>query len=122
MKRRKYTYNLVIRETSLNPIFELLTYKELQRCSPHPQTKKVSVYSDKIYYFFGVRFALYNSAAELADEINAHALGILKRHGVKPECLTPELRHALTERVKFDLRGLSAEDTPEVITNIIQNL
>lgn len=122
MKRRKYTYNLVTREGWANSIFELLTDAELKRCSPHPQTKKVSVYSDKIYYFFGCRFALYDSAQELSDEIKAHALGVLKRRGVKPEYLTPELRRALSERVKFDLRGLSAEDTPEVITNIIQNL
>ena len=122
MKRRKYTSNLVTCENGGNTIFELLTDEELQRCSPSPQTKKVSVYSDKIYYFFGCRFALYDSAQELSDEIKAHALGVLRSHGAKPEYLTPESRCSLAERVKFDLRGLSAEDTPEIITNIIQNL
>ena len=122
MKRCKYTYNLVTREGWANPIFELLTDAELKRCSPRPQTKKVNVYKDKIYYFFGCRFALYNSAQELSDEIKAHAMGIIRRRGVKPEYLTPELRRALSERVKFDLRGLGAEDTPDVIINVVQNL
>lgn len=60
----KRIYNRVMDDRSgVCPMGELLTDKELKRICLHnfrrdyPNTAKVKVKSEKIYFFFGVRFA-----------------------------------------------------------------
>lgn len=61
---RKRTYNRVMDDCSgACPIGELLTDKELERVRLHnfrrdwPNTAKVAVKTEEIYFSFGVRFA-----------------------------------------------------------------
>lgn len=125
MKCRKYTYNLVTRDASRYGynVFELLTDKELQRLNPRPLTRKISVYADNVYYFFGLRYARHDSAKDFAEEIKAHALDILKCCSVKPEKLNADLRRQLAERVKLEITlTTDADDVSEVINNVVKNL
>lgn len=60
---RKRIYNMVQRETDVCPAGELLTDKELERMKLHnykrdwPETCRVKVYGEDVYFSFGVRFA-----------------------------------------------------------------
>ncbi len=125
MKRRKYTYNLVTRDASRYGIcaLALLTDKELQRLKPRPLTKKISVYADNVYYFFGLRYARHASVKDFTEEIKNYALEILKRYGVKPENLNTIMRSQLAELVRIEITlATDAYDTDEVISNIVYNL
>lgn len=60
---RKRTYNMVLKATGVCPEGELLTGKELERMKLNsvkrdwPETSKVKVYGEGVYFNFGVRFA-----------------------------------------------------------------
>ena len=58
-------YNMVLKATDVCPEGELLTDKELERMKLNnakrdwPETSKVKVYNEDVYFnFFGVRFAI----------------------------------------------------------------
>jgi hypothetical protein len=59
----KRIYNMVLKATDVCPEGELLTDKELERMKLNnvkrdwPETSKVKVYSEDVYFTFGVRFA-----------------------------------------------------------------
>lgn len=63
MSKRTYMYNVVLQENDVCPEGELLTDKELERMKLHnprrdwPETSKVKVYGEDVYFNFGVRFA-----------------------------------------------------------------
>ena len=58
----KRIYNMVLKETDICPEGELLTDRELERMKLNnlkrdwPETRKVKVRSEDIYFNFGVRF------------------------------------------------------------------
>lgn len=58
---RRYKYNLVLKDTDLNPKGELLTDKELARFKRELikpiETELVSVNRDSLFFCFGVRFS-----------------------------------------------------------------
>lgn len=58
---RKYKYNLVLKDTDINPKGELLTDKELisfkRKLRKPIETELVKVNKDTIFFFFGVRFS-----------------------------------------------------------------
>lgn len=58
---RKYKYNLVLKDTDLNPKGELLTDKELisfkRKLRKPIETELVKVNKDTIFFCFGVRFS-----------------------------------------------------------------
>lgn len=59
----KRIYNMVLKATDVCPEGELLTDKELERMKLNnvkrdwPETSKVKVYGEDVYFNFGVRFA-----------------------------------------------------------------
>lgn len=59
---RKRIYNMVMADGNVCPAGELLTDKELERMKLNnvrrdwPETRKVEVYSEDVYFSFGVRF------------------------------------------------------------------
>mgnify|MGYP001629331276 CR=1 FL=1 len=61
--KRTYVYNMVLQENDVCPEGELLTDKELERMKLNnvkrdwPETSKVKVYGEDVYFNFGVRFA-----------------------------------------------------------------
>lgn len=61
--KRTYIYNVVLQENDVCPLGELLTDKELERMKLNnvkrdwPETSKVKVYGEDVYFNFGVRFA-----------------------------------------------------------------
>ena len=58
---RKYKYNLVLKDTDMNPKGELLTDKELARFKRELrkpiETELVKVNKDTVFFCFGVRFS-----------------------------------------------------------------
>lgn len=58
---RKYKYNLVLKDTDINPKGELLTDKELisfkRKLRKPIDTELVKVNKDTIFFCFGVRFS-----------------------------------------------------------------
>lgn len=58
---RKYKYNLVLKDTDINPKGELLTDKELisfkRKSRKHIETELVKVNKDTVFFCFGVRFS-----------------------------------------------------------------
>lgn len=58
---RKYKYNLVLKETDINPKGELLTDKELisfkRKLRKPIDTELVKVNKDTVFFCFGVRFS-----------------------------------------------------------------
>ena len=58
---RKYKYNLVLKDTDINPKGELLTDKELisfkRKLRKPIETELVKVNKDTIFFCFGVRFS-----------------------------------------------------------------
>lgn len=60
--RRTRTYNIVVKEWAAGPKGELRTDKELARWHRRlakkdwPETRRIKVYVDSIYFFFGARF------------------------------------------------------------------
>lgn len=58
---RKYKYNLVLKDTDINPKGELLTDKELisfkRKLRKPIETELVKVNRDTIFFCFGVRFS-----------------------------------------------------------------
>ena len=58
---RKYKYNLVLKDTDINPKGELLTDKELisfkRKLRKPIETELVSVNRDTVFFCFGVRFS-----------------------------------------------------------------
>ena len=58
---RKYKYNLVLKDTDINPKGELLTDKELVKYKfklrKPIKTELVSVNRDTVFFCFGVRFS-----------------------------------------------------------------
>ena len=58
---RKYKYNLVLKDTDINPNGELLTDKELisfkRKLRKPIETELVKVNRDTIFFCFGVRFS-----------------------------------------------------------------
>ena len=69
MKKRYYTYNLLLTSTDNMVKGELLTDKEMEKARKviswyrvNPKTMKVSVPRESIYYFFGARFTTEESA------------------------------------------------------------
>lgn len=60
----KKIYNMVLKATDVCPEGELLTDKELEKMKLNnakrnwPETHRVKVQVDHIYFFFGVRFAV----------------------------------------------------------------
>ena len=58
---RKYKYNLVLKDTDLNPKGELLTDKELisfkRKLRKPIETELVKVNKDTVFFCFGVRFS-----------------------------------------------------------------
>ena len=58
---RKYKYNLVLKDTDINPKGELLTDKELisfkRKLRKPIKTELVKVNRDTIFFCFGVRFS-----------------------------------------------------------------
>jgi hypothetical protein len=126
MKARKYKYNMIIRDCSRYgfAMFELLTDRELSKCNVTLVTKPVRVDRGRIYFLFGSRFCSFASASEVNDEIRAYALQILKKYGLTPQDLTPELRASLCRSVYSDLGPIpnDASDTKEIILNVVKNL
>ena len=59
---RKYKYNLVLKDTDINPKGELLTDKELisfkRKLRKPIETELVKVNKDTVFFCFGVRFQL----------------------------------------------------------------
>ena len=58
---RKYKYNLVLKDTDINPKGELLTDKELisfkRKLRKPIETELVKVNKDTVFFCFGVRFS-----------------------------------------------------------------
>ena len=58
---RKYKYNLVLKDTDLNPKGELLTDKELisfkRKLRKPIETELVRASKDSVFFCFGVRFS-----------------------------------------------------------------
>ena len=58
---RKYKYNLVLKDTDINPKGELLTDKELisfkRKLRKPIETELIKVNRDTIFFCFGVRFS-----------------------------------------------------------------
>ena len=68
----KRIYNMVLKATDVCPEGELLTDKELERMKLNnvkrdwPETSKVKVYGEDVYFNFGVRYAASNMYGGMA--------------------------------------------------------